>query len=107
MSECRREKGPEVPRRVYYGAQTTIDTCSSPLFFLWNFGIYARNLESQVGIKDHQTGIGLEKINIFWDIWRKFRDMALKCPIPNETSISTLFLKQGFELGQMKDETLN
>jgi hypothetical protein len=57
-------------------------------------------MELRGWVNDPQNGIASVKIDLFWGLWKKFRDIILRRPIPNWMCISRLFLKQGFGPGQ-------
>lgn len=53
-----------------------------PACLLTGFGDNAINLEARVWINDPQNGVGSVKSNLFWGIWRRFREHGLEMPFP-------------------------
>jgi len=53
-----------------------------PACLITGFGDSAINLEARVWINDPQNGIGSVKSNLFWGIWRRFRDHGIEMPYP-------------------------
>jgi potassium efflux system protein len=53
-----------------------------PACLLTGFGDNAVNLEVRVWLNDPQNGIGFVKSDLFWGIWRRFREHGLEIPFP-------------------------
>ena len=53
-----------------------------PICLLTGFGDNAVNLEVRVWINDPQNGIGSVKSDLFWGIWKRFRDHGIEIPYP-------------------------
>jgi small-conductance mechanosensitive channel len=53
-----------------------------PAFLITGFGDNAINLEVRVWINDPRNGIASVKSNLFWGIWRQFRDHGIEMPYP-------------------------
>jgi small-conductance mechanosensitive channel len=74
-----------------------------PACLLTGFGDNAVNLELRVWINDPQHGIGSVKSDLFWGIWRRFRDHGLEIPFPQRDlhlkSIPEVRIRTGPEEG--------
>ncbi len=53
-----------------------------PVCLLTGFGDNAINLEVRVWINDPQNGIASVKSDVFWGIWRRFREHGIELPFP-------------------------
>jgi small-conductance mechanosensitive channel len=74
-----------------------------PICLLTGFGDNAVNLEARVWINDPQNGIGSAKSDLFWGIWRRFRENGIEIPYPQQDvylkSIPETLLRTGPEEG--------
>ena len=50
--------------------------------FLTGFGDNSVNLELRVWLNDPQNGVGSVKSDLFWGIWRRFREHGIELPFP-------------------------
>jgi small-conductance mechanosensitive channel len=53
-----------------------------PSCLITGFGDNAVNLLLQVWINDPQNGIDTVKSDLFWGIWRRFREHGIEIPFP-------------------------
>jgi small-conductance mechanosensitive channel len=53
-----------------------------PACLLTGFGDSAVNLEARVWLNDPQNGIGSVKSDLFWGIWRRFKEQGIEIPFP-------------------------
>jgi small-conductance mechanosensitive channel len=74
-----------------------------PGFLLTGFGDNAVNLEARVWINDPQNGIASVKSDLFWGIWKRFREHGIEIPYPQRDvhlkSIPDTLLRTGIEEG--------
>jgi small-conductance mechanosensitive channel len=57
-----------------------------PSCLIIGFGDNTVNLELRVWINDPQNGVSSVKSDLYWDIWKVFREHHIGFPIPKETS---------------------
>ena len=53
-----------------------------PACLLTDFGDNTINLQARVWINDPQNGIDSVKSDLFWGIWRRFREHGIELPFP-------------------------
>jgi small-conductance mechanosensitive channel len=58
----------------------------APSCLIIGFGDTTVNLELRVWINDPQNGVSSVKSDLYWDIWKEFREHHIGFPIPKETS---------------------
>jgi small-conductance mechanosensitive channel len=58
----------------------------APSCLIIGFGDTTVNLELRVWINDPQNGVSSVKSDLYWDIWKEFREHHLGFPSPKETS---------------------
>jgi small-conductance mechanosensitive channel len=58
----------------------------APSCLIIGFGDNTVNLELRVWINDPQNGVSSVKSDLYWDIWKEFREHHIGFPIPKETS---------------------
>jgi potassium efflux system protein len=53
-----------------------------PACLITGFGDSSINLEGRAWINDPENGIGSVKSDLFWGIWRRFREHGIEIPFP-------------------------